>query len=179
MRNFRLIILIGAIGMTWSCEQKSTGDTRYEEAHSAFAAALVAADLHHQIDDKRFYEEEFVSAWEISEDSLSRYAAFFTELVDANFYFDGKTPLADLKTLKQDFDTYEVKFREKGFSDFCQALAEWNELYGKPETEYTSWLQEHEYTREEFEKDILDVNIRFGQLCKIKSEKEKRDRAPE
>ncbi|WP_375584279.1 hypothetical protein [Cyclobacterium xiamenense] len=174
MRNLILCLLIGVV--LCSCGQESSSDSAYETASSAFSAALVNADLHQQIKDKGFYEREFVAAWEISQDSLIRYARLFEELVDANFYFDGSTPLAELRGVKQLHDEYQVKFKEKGFADFCQALAEWNELYGKPETEYTNWLQEHEYSREAFEKDILEVNIRFGELCKIKSEKEKRGR---
>lgn len=177
MKSFGLIVLIGTIGVVCSCKQQHSGDSIREEALTIFSESLVTAELNYQIEDKRFYEREFLTASEISGDSLNRYTTFFKELVDANFYFDGATPLADLKKMKQDFDAYEVKFRNKGFGDFCQAFREWNDLFGKPETEYTKWLGEYEYSREEFEKDILDVSIRFGQLCKIKREKEKRELA--
>lgn len=157
----------------FSCKEKEKPDPVYDEAITLFSKAIVEANLNNQVKERVFYESGLRNSGKVSSDSMLNYASFFKDLVEDNFYFDGSTPLDSLKDLKNTYDDYNVKFQEKGFDHFCQALKEWSDLYGKPDMEYASWLKEHDYTKDEFEIDILEVNLHFSRFCKIKSEKEK------
>lgn len=162
-----MLLLAGMLAF-FSCSTEKVEDPVYTEAVDIFTKAYVEGRINNLIEDDKLYYAELAQKGKISMDSMLSYAKIFSSIVKEGFHLDGKDSLIVIFREKERFDEFNKNFIEKGFSGLCDALGQYNELGGKPESDYSDWLKKYDLKKEDFESEIITASIDFGRVCRTK-----------